>query len=234
MSEATYNPPLKPQVPKMLCPVTAAYKLEPYVLAVEDPDRFTAEGVDYKEDFVVAVGKLRASDFSVFEEMYKMTLKSAILNASAATAILGFDTEEAIAFGKETGLWYDPEKNEYHVGRAIVPKHPETFLLEVIAFCLSRFGRIVGQAGKGYDLEDVDIDEILSILDPDLASLQNDEGQSMFFDLMSTLGVLRWDTVETPAEGEGVDPLPETAEVQPKPKRASREKNDDAEKTKKN
>lgn len=227
----------KPDAPSNLTPIANAYKLKPYVLDIADVQRFKESGIDYEDDFVVAVSKLKAIHFSEFESMFGMTLNNALLAGIHAQLALGVWQPEAVeALRKEGGVWYDPDKNEYHTPYGTLTKHPNTFYLDIIAFCLSQWGRVV-EEGNMRDLEEITILDVLDHLDADLLSMTTEEGEMVFHGLMDKLGIDLFAKLdEIPIEDEASEgEQPPVEELTPTPKkRKSRAKKSDDSKTSEN
>lgn len=222
----------KPDAPESLTPIVDAYKIKPYVVEVTDSARYKEKGLDYDEDFVVAVGKLKAIHFSEFESTFGMTLNNALLAGIHAQLVLGVFQPEAVeTLKKEMGVYHDKDGNKYVTPYGTLTKHPSTFYLDIIAFCLSRWGRVCEKDDLD-NLEEISMKDVLDHLDPELLNITNEEGEMVFHKLMAKLGIDLFTALnEQPEVAEGEEPESETPKPTPK-KRASRAKKNEGSKTK--
>lgn len=206
-----YKPPQKPKPFKSLVPITAAYALEPYLLHT-DRD-VTAEDfkLDYENDFVVAVGRLRAKHISKYMELYGAALENDIYLLFHLFGYIelrrAVDTMEFAQVGsvepvnslerfsnmlkeyKVKEIFNDDGSVVYQTSFGIVRGSPTTLATRLAVFVLSCFGRIVGENGDSYDLEPVSREEIEDHLDYRALGMASDDGNTMLLDLFSRCGL---------------------------------------------
>lgn len=176
----------------------------------------------YANNAVFAVGKFNARNLVNFEEHFGRSLDKAIgiwwaANVydlwSSAPDIWGEEAKEAI-----DGVSYDEETNTYITPLGKLNMDSKNFAVQILAFIFSQYGRVIDIDDKGnYQLDPWTYDELLEILDPDVAFAQVEDGQLNLFQKVTQL--IRGFSMD---DLEVEEPTPVVEEGGPKPKNSRR------------
>lgn len=174
---------------------------------------------------VFAVGKFNARNLVDFETHFGQSLDRAMATWYAATLYEEFtrasDIDETVK-DLFAGVSYDAETNTYITPTGKLEMSPTLFALQILSFIFAQYGRVTDIDAKGnYVLEAWTYDNLLEIIDPDVAFAQvEDGGQNLFHKVAQLIRGFSMDDLiveDEVSEDEGA----------PKPKNSRRSKSAD-------
>jgi hypothetical protein len=143
----------------------------------------TEESIE--DNFLVGIGRLKSKRIMAYSKRTGYTLEQHIMQIFQASAY------EELGPALVPHVTYDPDTKRFHTEFGVMEGNSQSNAMSLVAYIMATFGVITGidhDSKLGYTFAPVTEDEILEVLDPQVFTMIDSEGDSVFMTILELSG----------------------------------------------